>query len=222
MTKEEFIQSIALEGEEWRDVVGYEGIYMVSNYARVISIKTDIEDKLRTRTKEPKLISVQQVLRNNKLYNNVRLYKNKKSRLLYLHRIVAEAFIPNPNNYPEVDHLDRNGLNNIPNNLRWCTHKENQNNINTKSAMVTSHLNVQYQTRWKPVVQLRDGNIVKVYQRMMDAESDGFSHVGIIHVIKGKSKQHKGYQWMYLSDYESLTNKSKNILPAPITADYPQ
>ena len=219
MTNEEFIQSISLEGEEWRDVIGYEGIYMVSNYARVASIKTNIEDRLRTRTKERKLVSIQQVLRNGKLYNNVRLYKNKQSKLLYLHRIVADAFIPNPNNYPEVDHIDRNGLNNSPNNLRWCTHQGNQNNINTKSAMVRSHLNVQYHTRWKPVVQLRNGNIVKIYQRMLDAESEGFSHVAIIHVIKGKSKSHKGYQWMYLSDYESLINKSKNSLPAPITAD---
>lgn len=220
MTTEEFIESIKLEGEEWRDVVGYEDYYMVSNFGRIININTIIEDKLRNRTKKQTLLKTRIDNRNSKYYYTVRLYKNKNSNIKYVHRLIAEAFIPNPECLPEIDHIDRNGLNNNINNLRWCNHKDNQNNINTKKAMSVSHINVPQPKRWKPVVQLQNNVLVKIYPRMLDAESDGFSHVAILHVIKGKSKHHKGFHWMYLEDYNTLINKSKN--PLSNTSDYPQ
>lgn len=65
---------------------------------------------------------------NGNGYLKVHLYKNGKMHQLYLHRLVAETFIPNPNNYRYIDHIDRDKTNNCVTNLRWCSAKENTNN----------------------------------------------------------------------------------------------
>lgn len=103
-----------MEQEIWKDIPGWEGLYQVSNLARVRSIfryKKIIKPYI-----------------DKWGYFEVNLYRNKKTTHKKLHRLVAEAFIDNPNNKPCVDHIDTNKLNNLPYNLRWCTYKENANN----------------------------------------------------------------------------------------------
>jgi len=70
----------------------------------------------------------------------------------------------------------------------------------------------------KPVVAIKDG-ITLVYPSINSVETNGHSRSAVTRVIQNKLKTHHGFQWMYLSNYESLINKSKNSLPAPITAD---
>lgn len=99
--------------EEWKDIIGYEGIYKVSNHAKILSFHDE----------EPKLMS--HLSRIDNSYQLVGLTKQKRIRNFCVHRLVALHFVPNPYNHPIVDHLDRNRQNNIFTNLEWVTYKEN-------------------------------------------------------------------------------------------------
>lgn len=110
--------------EEWKDIVGYENLYQVSNLGNVKSL-----DKVIMRKHGERLTVRGRVLKPmiTKGYCYVRLtdcgnWKNER-----IHRLVAQAFIPNPNNLPEVNHKDENKLNNRADNLEWCTHNYNLN-----------------------------------------------------------------------------------------------
>lgn len=96
--------------EEWRDIKGYEGLYQVSSLGRVKHIKFNRIKRASTSRYKMHILS-----------------KKGVKKGYPLHRLVAEAFIPNPNNYPCVNHKDENPLNNTVNNLEWCTYSYNIN-----------------------------------------------------------------------------------------------
>ena len=104
--------------EDWKDISGYEGKYQVSNKGRVKSI---LFINNQTVKKQDKIMKQQ--LRNNYLIIN--LSKNGKRKQYSRHRLVAQEFIKNPNNYNIVNHKDYNTQNNNVNNLEWCTQKQN-------------------------------------------------------------------------------------------------
>ena len=196
--------------EEWRDVVGYEGLYKVSSHGRVFSLISDARGPRIKRRISQRLLTLQECIRNGKHYYCVSLTKDGITRARYLHRIIAEAFLPNPNNLKEVDHWDRDGLNNDISNLRWCTHKENQNNPNTREQMSMSFNPKGMESRYTPVVQLHEGQLIRAYPSVSNTREHGFLPSGVSNVLRGKSKSHRGFQWMYLSDYENLVSMSKN------------
>lgn len=121
------------EKEVWRDVVGYEGLYQVSNIGRVKSLQRIIHltnGKILTIKERIKNISC-----NNKGYLMATLCKGGICGKYLVHRLVAQAFIPNPQNKPDIDHIDTDKSNNIVGNLKWVTPKENSNNPKTRKSM---------------------------------------------------------------------------------------
>ena len=104
--------------EIWKDIKGYEGLYQVSNLGRVKSLKNS-SGKSRERIKTLRV--------SNRGYYLVNLCKNRYYETKSVHRLVAEAFIPNPENLPVINHKDENQLNNNFDNLEWCSQKYNLN-----------------------------------------------------------------------------------------------
>ena len=107
--------------EEWKPIKGFEGYYDISNFGRVRSYRIN-----QFMLKEPRIMT----LTDSYGYDYVHLKVKEKNKRIRVHRLVAEAFIPNPDNKPVIDHIDRNTKNNNVSNLRWCTQKENCNNPN--------------------------------------------------------------------------------------------
>ena len=96
--------------EIWKDIEGYENKYQISNLGRVKALDY-------RRTKKEKILDS----RNNKGYKAIALWNNSKRKVFLIHRLVANAFIPNPNKFPQINHKDENKLNNCVDNLEWCT-----------------------------------------------------------------------------------------------------
>lgn len=109
--------------EIWKDIKGYEGLYQISNLGRVKSLS-----RMMKKRKCVELIKVPSI--TNGGYYRLPLCKYGKIKYYHIHRLVAEAFIPNLENKPTVDHIDRNRLNNNVCNLRWATYKEQNKNRN--------------------------------------------------------------------------------------------
>ena len=170
--------------EVWKDVVGYEGVYMVSNLGRVRGMYGKI---LRPLARQHGYLSVF-------LYgkgNNARKYKQ-----FSIHRLVAEAFIENPNGYAEVNHLDEDKTNNRADNLEWCGHKYN---TNFGTAIARRSEKTRYNKHSTPIDQLDlRGNYISTYPSMAEIKrSLGYEQSAICLAAQGKSSQAYGYKWRY-------------------------
>ena len=191
--------------EEWRDIPGYEGLYQVSNLGRVKSLKRPT----RHGTFTYKQIILKPRIKRG--YYVVYLYKDKEVTNFPVSRLVASAFIPNPDNKPEVDHIDTNRLNNNVENLRWVTRSENMNNPLTKLHQMESMRNNIKLSR--AVVQLTlDNEIVAIYPSAKEVQrSTEFVQSQVSHCCNneyGKKKNiYKDYKWMYKTEYEKLYGK---------------
>lgn len=120
------------ETEQWKDIQGYENLYQISSLGRVKSLAKTITGGLGLKQNMPEII-----LSPNQYngYPYVVLFKNGKGQTFKIHRLVANAFIPNPEKKPCVDHINTHTSDNRVNNLRWVTYKENSNNPITRQKM---------------------------------------------------------------------------------------
>lgn len=216
MKNKEFIKSVSLDGEEWRDVVGFEDFYMVSSLGRIMRKFTSrprIDGRNEAVTYPKILTPTVQRNRKQSYYYVTLSVLNKRYRML-VHRMVAMAFIPNPSNRPEVDHIDGNGLNNASYNLRWCNRSENNMNPIARKRQAVSHTGKQQPQLWMPVVCISKSGMVTYYKSMSEAVMNGFQRSAIIDSIKHPNRPVRKRQWMRLEDYESLVNQNvKEHLP---------
>lgn len=208
---------ISLEGELWADVVNYEGLYKVSNMGRVYSIGRYIPHKRLNRmwinSKYLELTKRHDKNKPGVTYNYVSLCKDGVITKYLVHRLVAIAFVPNPNNYPFIDHIDGNPNNNFYQNLRWCDQYINMNNPisiqrSKKSARFKGKLNDPL-LKPKKIVKIQDGNIIIFPSVSEVVRVEQCNKTYLLKCIKSHRLFKKAY-WLYLSDYETLINKSKN------------
>ncbi len=129
--------------EEWKEIEGYEGLYKVSNTGRVRRIEHEIFGRCHGR----RILEEREVTQHNDWhgYKKVHLWKKGKDKPFFVHRLVATAFIDNPNDYPQVNHKDEDKTNNVVTNLEWCTCKYNAN-YGTKKERVRIALKRHYGT----------------------------------------------------------------------------
>lgn len=171
--------------EIWKKYLDFEN-YMISNYGRCKSLTRDVICKSKHRTIRERILKPR-LEKNGYLRYNI--YKNNKSYKISIHKMVAKCFIPNPNNYPCINHKDENKSNNYVDNLEWCTHKYNMNyGIRNKRIANTLSKKVnQYDL---------DGNFIKTWGSILEAR-EYYNTNHISECCKGKLKQTKGYIWRY-------------------------
>lgn len=169
--------------EEWRDIKGYEGLYQVSNTGKVLSVERVhlVNEKHRryTRAIGGKEIKSK---KDNCGYINVALHKDGERKIYKVHRLVAEAFIPNPYNKKYVNHIDENKENNCSENLSWIDFKEN---IDYSQSRIVARIS-------------ETGKIEKVYNSINDVKEDGYEPSTIVNILnkKRKLKTHRNKRWI--------------------------
>lgn len=160
--------------EEWRDIKGYEGLYQVSSHGRIYSLIT---------------FKVLKTRRSRNGYSLIDLHKDRKTTTFYIHRIVAQHFLSNPYNLPEVNHIDEDKTNNHVGNLEWITCKDNCNH---------GTRNIRCNVRKQAVVCVETGI---TYESTREASRQtGIDQGGISKCCRNISHYNTagGYHWSYV------------------------
>ena len=186
--------------EFWKDIENFEGKYQVSNKGRIKSLARYVL------CSNGKILPVKEHILKSKVttsgYLMVVLCKSNKRKFALIHRLVAQAFIPNPDNLPEVNHIDEDKTNNKVDNLEWCTSKYNSN-YGKRNIKISSKL--KYKSKYKVAQYDMQGNLVNVFNNSREVVDIFGTHVydcctDKLHTLKG-----------YIFRYVSENNIPKNI-----------
>ena len=181
-----------MNNEVWKDIVGYEGLYQVSNMGQVRSLDRVITMKNGVNQFHKGYIIKSKA--NNSGYLTVNLHKNGVSSTKTIHRLVALHFVDGYFDGAEVNHKDENKLNNSHDNLEWVN-KDTNLNYGTRIDRCSVQSN-------KKVIQLDENyTIVKIWDgiRIVERET-GFNRTSIIRCCKGKQKTAYGFHWKYYEE----------------------
>lgn len=199
--------------EEWRDIEGYEGLYQISSEGRVKSLKRIARNNhtVDSKIRKPKI--------DKDGYCCVSLWIDGVSKEYFIHRLVAQAFVSNPENKPCIDHINTDRTDNRVENLRWCTHKENTNNPISREKFLHNRYKVEGERRIsiykptkeavakmaekhkKPVGMYKDGNLIKRFDSAADAEREdnNLKFMSISAACNGRLKTYRGYEWKFIA-----------------------
>ena len=187
------------ENEVWKDVVGYEGYYKVSDRGDVFSV-------IRKDSRGRKCGGIMLKPRYDKDgYRQVQLCKNGIRKTKLIHRLVAETFIPNPNGLPQINHIDEIKDNNNVENLEWCTSKHNANHGTRNERRVKA------QSKKVKAVNIKTGEVL-IFSSASEAVRNGYSQSnvaaacrGVYKTLNGKliggdGRTYRGHKWYYEED----------------------
>lgn len=175
--------------EIWKDIIDYIGLYQVSNLGQVKSLP-----------KNGKKNRILKIERCKNGYLRVQLYKNGIGKHLLVHRLVAEAFLDNPNNLPYVNHIDEDKANNKVENLEYCDHVYNDNYGSRNQRISETQMNDKNKS--KSILQFdKQGNFIAEYPSIKEAQRQlSLDNRNISKCCKGKHKTCGGFVWRYKND----------------------
>lgn len=196
------------ENEIWKDIDGYEGLYQISNYGQVKSLKDNHGNPREKILKFGK---------DRYGYLFVNLYIQGKKKFFLIHKLVSNAFIPNPNNLKCVNHKDENKENNVVDNLEWCTHQYNINygtciqrrvantdwakkvaNTDWAKKVANTDYKLIAEKQSKRVYQYKkNGELVAIWQSTKECGRNGYNFGHVAECCRGERKSHRGYIWSY-------------------------
>ena len=180
--------------EVWKPVEGYEGRYEISSLGRLRSYAQDrVNGKIKTGNLDAKG------------YLSIMLYDGRGNKKVHkMHRLVASAFIDNPDNLPQVNHKDEDKTNNRADNLEWCTNEYNlRYGTHYERA---AKANECCPTTSVKVFSVDDDGNVELFDSIGEAERrTGNSHCNIVRVLKGRRPRCGGRRWFYANDIDAVT-----------------
>lgn len=197
--------------EIWKDIEGYEGLYQISNTGKIKSLK-------RYKNNHNKKQLVKEKIRKQIIsktgYYTCMLYKNGNKKLLKVHRLIAQAFIPNPNNYPIINHINGNKLDNNILNLEWCDYSHNNKEAHRLDLIKNNTKGLKkYTNSLKKRVNQYDleENYIKTWNCISDIQKElGYTTTNICACCKNIRKTAYGFIWKYEKIYKKGEKNEDN------------
>lgn len=190
----------------WKTIEGYTGLYEVSDRGVIRSITHDVmqvnvHGSLMKRTYLGKELKPRKAKNG---YYYVHLSRGGLRKTVKNHRMVAETFLPNPDNKPCVNHIDGNKLNNSVNNLEWVTYLENSEHA-WENKLILSPPTGEKSYNYKGAIAVIDnsGQVVDVLVGFKDMKDKGYNQSSIWCVMNGRHKKHKGFTFKYLKEIDN-------------------